>query len=180
MTHDMGFIHRAVVAHIQENYPVNTEVTLSNYGRADIVQGSAAWEVKYGGKRTAERTVEAWAQVLVYIMLNDEISSHGPAGAFNGSFYVSYFGVSAYVQYVTPFPGVVLYYVQDASNYQGAYYREVSKVPKKDEKHTDNLGRVVGGIAVGVGVAGVGTYGGSSPAYGGSLGFIPRCAYSLA
>ena len=179
MTHDMGFIHRAVVAHIQENYSVNTEVTLTNYGRADIVQGSAAWEVKHGGKRTVERTVEAWAQVLVYIMLNDEISSHGPAGAFSGSLSVSYYGVPAHVEYVTPFPGVVLYYVQGAPNYQGAYYRMVSKADRKDEKKADNLNRVLGGIAAVAGVTSIGICGGGSPTYGGTFGFIPKCAYSL-
>ena len=131
---DMGFIHRAVVDHIDENYSgIYTERKLSNFGRADIVQRStgAVWEVKHAGVNPPLRSATAQLQAYTYVLVNDEINCLGQANAFSGTFYIQC-GIYSYaIDYSTPHYGVILYTVTELDNFEGEYYRVY--VPKHEE-----------------------------------------------
>ena len=129
--HDMGFVHRIVVSHIQKTYNVQTEVPLSKYGRADIVSGSAVWEVKHAGKDPMQRMFIAFAEACGYVLLNEELDFLGPINAFDGTLYIGCAGNSYKVEYYTPYWGAVLYTVSNDPNYKGEYAAVF--VPKSKE-----------------------------------------------
>ena len=132
--HDMGFVHRAVVADIQKTYSVQTEVPLSGYGRADIVNGSSVWEVKHAGKKPVQRMILAFSEACGYVLLNNELDTVGVWGAFDGSLYIGCADSSYRVEYCTPFWGAVLYTVSEDPSYKGAYAAVV--VPKNSKSET--------------------------------------------
>ena len=131
---DMGFIHRAVQKHIGANYNVSTEFPLGKYGRADILRSGAVWEIKHAGISPVGRTAEAYAQALSYMLVNDEVTCLGEAGAFSGSFYIGCLDSSYLVEYKTPAQGAVLYTVTEVKNYSGEY--AFVYVPKKVKQNT--------------------------------------------
>jgi hypothetical protein len=122
--HDMGFIHRAVQLHIKQNNNAQTEVKLSGFGRADVVQFGAVWEIKHAGKNPELRTAIAQAQAAGYVFLNDELTQLGKAGMFSGTFYIQCLEYSYMVECWTPEPGAILYSVTEVYNYSGEYLVE--------------------------------------------------------
>jgi len=135
--HDMGFIHRMVVDHIQKNNNVDTEVPLSTYGRADVVSGTAVWEVKHAGKDPTSRTTLAWAQAMTYVCFNEELTTLGAAYAYSGVFYIQCLEYSYMVEYSTPTSGVILYTVTEVQNFQGKYdFEFVPHKQKADDKQS--------------------------------------------
>ena len=145
--HDMGYIHRAVQGHIQENYNVQTEVSLQTFGRADILKDGGVWEIKHAGTNPAMRELSAYAQATTYVWLNEEVTHLGGAYAYNGSFYIGCMGSSYLVTYETPCSGVVLYTVSEVNNYNGDYAYVYSPSKQEDEAKRLGVGLVVGGVA---------------------------------
>ena len=143
---DMGFIHRAVQSHIRSNYHVSTEVRLSNYGRADILDSGCVWEIKHAGVSPDIRIAVAYAQALSYQILNSEVTHLGNGGAFSGQFYIGCLDSSYLVEYKTPSAGVVLYTVKEVSDYHGAY--DFVYYPVKTEKKTLANNGILGGGGV--------------------------------
>ena len=145
--HDMGFVHRAVVSHIQKNYNVRTEVPLSKYGRADIVLESAVWEVKHAGSNPLQRMFIAFAEACGYVLINDELNALGMPLMFNNTIYISCEGSSYAVEYCTPFPGVVLYTVKEDPNYNGEYsavFVPKSKRTKEESSNKTGISGLIG------------------------------------
>ena len=123
---DMGYIHRAVVDHIKDNYSyVRTEYSLSNFGRADIVhlEVHSVWEVKHAGIDPAKRAGIAFAQALTYVIFNEELSCLGASGAFEDTFYIQCLEYTYEVNYKTPLMGTVLYTVREVNQQSGNPYR---------------------------------------------------------
>lgn len=136
--HDMGFIHRLVQAHIALNYGVETEVTLSAYGRADIFHLGKVWEIKHAGQNSVIRIALAMAQAYNYVCLNDEVTGLGAAGAYSGEFYVQCLESAYLVEYTTPREGVILYSVTEVSNYNGEYYAVYVPKEVKEKQRLNN------------------------------------------
>ena len=112
--HDMGFIHRAVEAHILAKYPgTSKEYTISGFGRADIVKGSEVWEIKHAGMNPIGRIAAATAQASYYVLSDENLDRLGDAGTFSGNFVITCFDSSYNVDYKTPSAGVVLYTVTE-------------------------------------------------------------------
>ena len=129
----MGFIHRAVQAHIAQNNPgVKIEARLSTFGRADVLEGGAIWEIKHAGTDPVGRALIAGAQALGYTWLNDEVTHLGASGKFSGTLYIQCLQNSYEVKYGTPAPGVILYTVQEIGNYDGEYDAVFLPVPEKE------------------------------------------------
>ena len=112
---DMGFIHRMVQMHIAAFYGVSTEVSLSTYGRADILSDGAVWEIKHAGTFPEMRIAEAYAQAFNYVLLNEEVTHLGSKDAYAGSFYIGCDGYSYLVEYKTPMDGVILYTITEVT-----------------------------------------------------------------
>ena len=123
----MGLLHEYVQDYIATHYPsVETECWIwknnSRVGRADIVYGTMTWEIKYGGSNTSKsitRAYEAVAQASKYkgglvIRTGAEPVELGPAGMFEGSFYVQFLDKTYMVTFLSPLDGTILYYVEEA------------------------------------------------------------------
>ena len=149
---DMGFIHRAVQAHIRSSYQVMTEVRLQTYGRADILNNKGeVWEIKHAGRDPEARTAIAYAQANSYVMLNDEVTGLGSADAYSGNFYIGCQGNSYLVEYETPCSGVVLYTVSTIDGYTGEYAYVYTPVNSREDEKRFGAGLVLGGVLFGFG-----------------------------
>ena len=122
--HDPGFIHRRVQEHIVIKALFTDEFVLPGTGRVDIYDPETGeiWEIKHGGsslKMQEKRTSDAQKQINRYENNKSNIPLHaGRAGAFTGGFYINCVNKSYLVTYNTPEPGVILYYVEQAPNFE--------------------------------------------------------------
>ena len=116
----MGFIHRAVQAHIALNYGAETEFSILG-GRADVIMDNAVWEIKHASVAPMVRIHQAQDQARRYVD-GEKIVSLGSAGIFNGSFYIQCGTYSYHVEYTTPAQGAILYSVQEVQKYEGEYF----------------------------------------------------------
>lgn len=132
-----GFIHTKVQQHIATKY-INQHIEIETgdkRGRADVVRGTAVWEIK------TEKTGAAAAlkQAMKYIGMHcnktgETITELGEAGAFNGEFFINYPGGVCMVKYHTPEAGVILYSVQELGEEMPEYAMEYAPVYEYERK----------------------------------------------
>ena len=155
-SHDPGFIHRAVQAHIIATGLFQKELYLAGVGRADIFDPKTGeiWEIKHGGSNAdgiATRTTDASNQVLGYIGGAKEklgiLLQEGHAGAFTGGFVINCNNISYFVTYETPAPGVILYFVRQMRSFEPAASFAFAPAMNKRDIYTMGSIAAIGAIA---------------------------------
>ena len=124
--HDMGMVHRLVQETIKSKYGIDKErwvgMNIGKYfGRVDLLNGKTGevWEIKHGKVKGSPaaiaRIAEAQMQALKYIGSQTKegtpVVKLGAAGAFSGDITIPLYDYVYTIEYETPAPGCVLYYI---------------------------------------------------------------------
>ncbi len=124
--HDMGMVHRLVQETIKSKYGIDKErwvgMNIGKYfGRVDLLNTDTyeVWEIKHGKVKGSPaaiaRIAEAQMQALKYIGSQTKegtpVVKLGAAGAFSGDITIPLYDYVYTIEYETPAPGCVLYYI---------------------------------------------------------------------